>query len=226
MQVNCPTCSALIEDEDINVKTDVAFCRECDSGHVLSELIHEEAAAIDDEPEIEIDIHNPPAGAWFEQVGSEIQVGATCRVPVLGVFLVPFTAVWAGGSMMGLYGTQITDGEFDLFRTLFGIPFLVGSVFLISMTLFVLFGKVNVTIRDREGEVFTGIGPIGWRRPFHTDDVKVVRKEQVATSNSRGRRTIHYAIILDGAKRLKFASMMSSKRRAFVMGVLRTLLTK
>lgn len=233
MQVDCPNCASLIDDPDINVQTDVAFCRACDSGHRLSELVHDETGVAGgfttvDEP-IDVDIYNPPKGAWFEQTGSDIRVGATCRIPALALFLVPFTAVWAGGSMVGIYGSQIAEGEFDIVRTLFGIPFLLGSIALVSMTLFVLFGRTEVIVRDQEGEVFTGIGPIGRRRRFNTADVRFVslKTSDVTVQSNGGKRHRPMKFLeIEGDKPLKFATMMSEERRRFILGVLRTLLGK
>jgi hypothetical protein len=81
-------------------------------------------------------------------------------------FLIPFTALWSGGSMFGIYGTQIQKGKFDLGTSLFGIPFLLGTIILLGIIIFLLFGKWVITMNQGEGIVFVGIYSIGWKRHF------------------------------------------------------------
>ena len=84
-------------------------------------------------------------------------------------FLVPFTCLWAGGSMYMLYVRQILERKFDLQATLFGIPFLLGSIFLIVNCLFLLFGKRQLTLSGGNGTYFAGIGPLGRTIRFKYD---------------------------------------------------------
>ena len=86
-------------------------------------------------------------------------------------FLVPFTVVWAGGSLSGIYGTQIARGKFDLGTSLFGIPFLLGSLVLTGLCLFMLFGYSAVESSGGTGRVSRGIGPFRWHRRFSSADV-------------------------------------------------------
>jgi hypothetical protein len=86
-------------------------------------------------------------------------------------FLVPFTVVWAGGSLSGIYGTQIARGKFDLGASLFGIPFLLGSLVLTGLCLFMLFGYSAVESSGGTGRVSRGIGPVRWHRRFASADV-------------------------------------------------------
>ena len=85
------------------------------------------------------------------------------------LFLIPFTCVWAGGSMWMLYGQQIVERTFDLEATLFGIPFLIGSVVLVWQCLFMLFGKRVLTLSGGNGRYFVGVGPIGRTVRFKYD---------------------------------------------------------
>lgn len=68
--------------------------------------------------------------------------------------------------MWGIYGTQISSGQFDLIKPLFGLPFLIGTVVLVSIIAFLLFGKWVVDINDDGGNVFVGIGNLGRKRSF------------------------------------------------------------
>ena len=83
------------------------------------------------------------------------------RVSPLALFFIPFTCIWSGGSLTGIYGPQFMQHAFDLERSLFGIPFLAGTVILLSICLFMLFGKRVLTLSHGHGTYFTGVGFIG-----------------------------------------------------------------
>src|SRR3984957_14366963 len=154
MEVICPSCRAKIAAGDINVSTDVALCRSCGNTFRLSEII----GAI---PSSSIDLHSPPSGAWYTPVADGFTAGATTR-SWMALFIVPFTCVWAGGSMFGIYGTQIIKGQFIPSSSLFGIPFLIGSIVLVSWCAMAVAGKVTVTLHATQLSIFTGVGSIGW----------------------------------------------------------------
>jgi hypothetical protein len=80
--------------------------------------------------------------------------------------MVPFTALWSGGSICGIYGSQIINGKFDLEQSLFGIPFLLGTVALLGFIVYLTLSKWVVTLNRGEGTVFVGVGPLGWTRRF------------------------------------------------------------
>lgn len=71
-------------------------------------------------------------------------------------FLVPFTLVWAGGSLGGIYGMQIKKGEFNLMMSLFGLPFLAGSIFLIGLTAMAVAGRCIVEVVAGQLRIRTG----------------------------------------------------------------------
>lgn len=102
------------------------------------------------------------------------------RVNPMALFLIPFTCVWAGGSLAGIYGSQLMRHAFDLRLSLFGIPFLIGSAVLFAACLFMLFGKRVVTLSQGHGRYFAGIGPIGHTRGFeYSRRTKVEECERV-----------------------------------------------
>src|ERR1700678_4022487 len=125
MSTICPACRSAIAVDDINVSTDLALCRACGKTFRFSEIAGEVSSSGPD-------LNSPPPGAFFEQLPDGFRVGATTR-SWAAVFIVPFTCVWAGGSLSGIYGSQIVKGHFQLGPSLFGLPFLIGSCFLISM---------------------------------------------------------------------------------------------
>ena len=194
----------------MNVATDVARCRHCSEIFALSELIQANSS-------VPIDLDHPPRGAWYAPGVDGFVVGATTRNPV-AFFLVPFMCVWSGLSLGGIYGTQIVTGRFNVLMSLFGIPFLLGTLVLGSVAVMSVCGHVVVRLSGSAGVVFTGVGPIGFRKHFDANEVTAVR---VAPDLS-GNRASAVLIVLDGPHRVRFGSGLTEARRDFIAGVLRS----
>jgi hypothetical protein len=208
MQARCPTCVTEIALEDVNVATDLALCRRCKQTFAFSELSGEAG-------EPQVDLRRPPKGAWFEQTSRGFEVGASTRSPQ-AFFLVPFMMVWSGGSLGGIYGTQIAKGEFNPFISLFGIPFVLGTLVLGSFALMTVAGKVRVRVEGDEGQLFTGVGPFGWTRRFSWREMT-----KVGTTQKQGRNGSSEQITLEGQRRIDFGSGLNTDRLHFVLAALR-----
>lgn len=211
MQLTCPTCAKPYPPENINVQTDVAHCPACNQMAHPSELMSDNF-----DPEV---ITAPPPGAWYSENMNETVVGATTRSPV-ALFMVPFMCVWSGFSIGGIYGSQIASREFNLMMSLFGLPFVVGSILFWSITLMAIWGKSEVRLRGQNGEVFVGIGSLGWKRRFNFEDIDSV-DETLTTTNYPGRNTSGNVIELSGKSTLRFGSNLSEPRRYFMLHALR-----
>ena len=203
----CPNCKAEIPLADVNVSTEIALCRRCGTTSSFSE-----AVATSSTP---VDLSRPPKGTWLTRRGNGFELGVSTRHPI-AFFLVPFACVWSGGSMGGIYGTQISKGQFNLFMSLFGLPFLVGSIFLVGFTLMTICGKIVLRVDGSQGLLFTGIGPIGFRRHFNWSSVRAIRRSQ-----RMGRNSTHDEITIDADKELRFASGIKTERLEFLIAALR-----
>src|SRR5262249_53981902 len=192
VNLTCPKCRADFPLEDINVSTDIALCRRCDETYSFAELSQGEALVVD--------AAHPPDGAWYESQGNEFEVGATSR-SWMAVILVPFTVLWAGGSLQAIYGSQLAKGTFDLAPSLFGIPFLLGSLGLVMATLMAVCGKVMVRGSGDQGSVFVGVGPCGWTRRFRWSEIRTARPS--LTTWQRNDSHLHI-IELVGPKTIRF----------------------
>jgi hypothetical protein len=124
MSTTCPSCRLSIAVDDINVSTDLALCRACGRTFRFSEIA-------DGGPASGPDLTSPPAGAWYEPLPDGFCAGAMTR-SWKAIFFIPFTCVWSGFSMYGIYWKQIESGHFDLTSSLFGLPFLIGTCFLVA----------------------------------------------------------------------------------------------
>jgi len=213
MAIACPSCRKAIAIEDINVSTDLALCRSCGHAFSFAELARGSAATGSV-------LNSPPGGAWFEQWAEGFRVGATTR-SWMALLLVPFSCVWAGGSLYGIYGRQILNGRFSAIDSLFGIPFLLGSCVLVWLCAMNLAGEVEITRRGDELSVFTGIGGLGWTRSYNWSDFSFVREDRSRGSiNFNGSGSV---VVLEGRRRAAFGSMLSDERRYFVLSALRNM---
>ncbi len=202
--MKCPKCNSVIENDKINIQTDIAQCTSCNEVFKISESLN----VVDEK----FDINDPPAGAWIKNDYDVVIIGATTKSPI-AFFLVPFMLVWSGGSLGGIYGYQIMSGEFNLFMSLFGIPFILGSILFWSLALMAIWGKVEMTLDKTGGKIFTGLGTIGITKKFEWKDITTIKESQTNLNypGSRGSK-----IILDGKKRISFGSGLKENRRYYL----------
>lgn len=211
----CPTCNNPVAPEDLNIAADVALCRGCSKGFAISDVVHGGARR---PPAVERAA--PTSGTWLRDDGVETVIGASTRSP-FAIFFVPFMLIWSGGSIGGIYGTQIASGKFDLTMSLVGIPFLMVSVFFWSLTLMFICGRIEVCLRASEGRIVMGVGPMVWTRRFLVSEISTIREDWAGySSNRRPRR----AIVLEGTRRIMFGSILNEARRFFVLQNLRSIL--
>ena len=208
---SCPRCGSAVAAGDINVATDAALCRQCGAALRYSELVQGVSVA-------GFDLAHPPHGTSFEARPDGFSASATTRT-YESWFLVPFLCVWGGISMYGIYGAQIRRGSFDLHDSLFGIPFLLGTLVLAWKATMTTFGRVTITRRGDEGSVFVGAGPIGWTRRFRWTDLESV-VETAGASRGRGQpptRLIQLNLRTAGRPGLKFGGLLKEQRRCFLI---------
>ena len=101
--------------------------------------------------------------------------------------------------------------------SLFGIPFVLGSVFFWGVALMTIFGKVEVFFDNLGGKIFTGIGKIGITKSFDWNDVNTV-EETINSSKYNNKSTTQISLI--GQKRTSFGSGLNDERRYFILGVM------
>lgn len=238
----CPKCRRVIPSDDINVAKDVAYCRDCNISYQLSNLTY---SGGDDG--IDIDLHNPPKGAWYTSNGAGTVVGATNRSVGTAFGLLFFALFWNGivsvfvcfavASTLHLLhiplpgwfpipksnGSDVGVGM-TIFLWLFLTPFICVGLFVAGACLSSLFGRTEVRIESSRGAIFAGFGSIGWRRQF---DASLVRSVQISqTRNNQGRDTYAIQIEMRDGKQMKLGSMLTNERRQFVLGALRRTLVK
>ena len=213
--MNCPNCQVEIPIESINVSTDLAHCQKCNEVFKISETFF--GNSFDS-----FQIDNPPKGVWIDKKFDRIIIGASLRSPI-AFFLVPFMLVWSGGSIGGIYGTQIYTGHFNLFLSLFGIPFLIGAIIFWSITLMAIWGKVEITLTEEGGTIFTGLGSKGLRKNFTWDEISAISEQK---TNFQFPGSPGSAIFLEGKKRIVFGRGLKSEKQYYLFKAFSEILTK
>jgi len=172
--------------------------------------------------EIALDSLNKPPRGIKEEIDFEGAITIVYhRISPLLLFFIPFTALWSGGSMWGIYGTQIRKGMFSLHESLFGLPFLFGTIVLLGLIAFLLLGRWQVTLKEGAGSVFVGVGPFGWTRSFtynrntlvslRMTDVRVNNVPQKGISIRTNERDFVFGTMLKNeAKQFIAASIMKA----------------
>lgn len=232
--VLCPDCRAAIPVGDVNVAKDIAFCRACNKGHAISEVVRGAVAPP------AVDVASPPPGAWCRDDGREVVIGATARSLSTGVFFLLFATLWNGITWTMLIGTlsgamqPATGGQPApptpptppppaTFIVLFLTPFVLIGIATAIAAAFSLMGRVEAVITAEHARIFTGVGSLGWTRRFNPPAVTAVTIEPASW---RSNRRAVYQVVLKGAGRagadLRFASGLSNDRKRFVAGALRT----
>lgn len=207
--MNCPKCNKELAFADINIQKDIAHCSSCNHVFKISEELKEaEPGAIP----VDFDLETPPDGAWIEKKGDHITFGAHTRSKI-AIFLIPFMAIWSGGSLGMIYVRQIITGEYNIFLSIFGLPFLAGTIFFLWIILQSLAGKVVVTLDNRGGKIFSGVGRIGMKKEFLWEDVfQVIDKPSNFKTTGKSNRVIS----IEGAKRINYGNSLTKERRDYV----------
>ncbi|HRT04515.1 MAG TPA: hypothetical protein P5204_02345 [Kiritimatiellia bacterium] len=209
----CPNCGQELPLADVNVARDVALCRACN--YTGSFLAASTVPRLTDE-----ELARPPKRVSLKrEFGDALTV--VCR-PRRGTlwFLVPFTAFWSGISMAGIYGSQIVRGAFDPKLSLFGLPFLAGTVVLVTIILYCLFGRTAVTLSKGRIRVFTGLFGVGRTRELECGPGTTVT---IGQSGYRVNNVTQPEIVVaSGERQLKFGAMaIPNDALPYVAAVLR-----
>lgn len=231
----CPKCSKVIVNDDINVANDVAYCRSCSLAHRLSVLINQ-AELVDG-----VDFHHPPAGVNFSDSGLGMVVSATHRSFGTALGTLAIALFWNGivsvfvllaiaGTLRNLNvplpngfpapnmnGSPMSLGM-TVFLWIFLTPFIVVGLSMIGTFMMSIGGRTEFRMDHNTGTIFTGIGPLGYRRRFEASKVSDVRIDDRKWRDSEGDRHHKTCIFIETheGKVIRFGSMLSEERRKFM----------
>ncbi len=231
----CPVCGTEYHSESINIKEGVALCPGCGQLSRLSDVVAEDQSVVER-------ISQPPRGCTVVDAGREILVRASLR-SVVGFFGSLFVCLFWNGivsvfvliAVSGLYSNLVgplpewfpspDDGDMPLGMTLFlcifMIPFVVIGLGMVGALFMNLAGRVEVKIGEDEASVFTGIGPIGWRRRFDPSQVHGVKLGYAKWESNGSHNEL---IVIDADRTVKFGTMLRDGRREWLRAILHALL--
>ena len=158
-EIICPYCGKTIPISELQPAADLAICRTCEESFSITQLISDQELA-------DVDLDTPPKHVTLINAESGLYI-VYRRIPGIFWFLLPFTCVWSGGSVGTHYIVPFLAGaEMPPSQLLFGIPFLIGTLILLTALIYMLFGCRRIGIHPEESdrgviEVFTGVGKLG-----------------------------------------------------------------
>ena len=153
-----------------------------------------------------VPVMTPPKGVDLVETMDGFRLTLSTR-SCIAIFLVPFTLVWAGGSLGGIYGTQIAKGEFNWMMSLFGLPFLVGSVALIGLTVMFVCGRTVVELAGGKFSIRTGALGVYRTRSAAWHDVRSCRLTEVSRRSRNSYSTsFQVEFKVDGGKDLEVSA--------------------
>lgn len=208
----CPYCGAGIPIQDVNVATDLALCRKCGNTTPFSAVTGaaQIPTAVPVEPPRWVKVH--------EGFGGEKTI-VFRRPSLMLLFFVPFTLFWSGLSMLGIYIYPLSKGTLDWEMGLFGLPFLIGTVALLTLIAYLAFGKCTVTLQGGNGTVFVGVGSLGWTRKFTYGEDTVVLMRLTTVSVNDVRQT--GIVVKTGDEELVFGTILTDDAKTFIGSMIR-----
>lgn len=183
----------------------------------------------------------PPSGCTLETGPmGQIILAASARSLPMALFMGFFSLIWNGVVSVFLVVTSASllhhsglapasmQGSLPelplamaIAMIVFLIPFVLIGIFVLGLCFMALGGRVQVTIDKDAGEIFTGVGPLGWRQRFNAIAVTSVRLYHAAPARN-GQNS--HAVEINGARRIRFGSMLSAQRAAWLCAATRTIL--
>ena len=182
---NCPECGANVPLADMNVAADVALCRACGTRSRIAELRESGGDATDYKAlsgptpkhvKVVRDLNDP---------SGKVELRYWKFSPVV-LFLIPFTCVWSGMSIGVIYGSQIVKHALDWKLSLFGIPFLIGTVVLVGVILNLLFARRRLVLERGHGTYSAKVFGIGRTRHFDLNRETKLSVDQAAMQPKGG----------------------------------------
>jgi hypothetical protein len=199
----CPECGAVLEADAINASTDVAHCKACNTVHKLSEVVGQ--------PELERALlDGMPRGAYERETLDGWVIGSTVRSGFLSAFLLVFAIGW-NASFVASIGWAIVQGR--LGSALFLVMPLAMGLLVGVVAVFANAGTQEVRMASGVGEVFTGVGSIGWKRTF---DPATVRGVRLTKSNTTVNDRVVDQIEIEADPGIGFGVLLTEARKRWV----------
>lgn len=213
----CSQCQNTIPAEDVNVASDVAFCRPCNHTTKLSLLVTNPNL-------MEFDPTNPPHGTWARGgPDDKMELFASHRTLCGALVALGVCVFW--NSIVSVFVVTMGVGG-PLFMWLLLTPFILVGLGMIVWVLDRLFGRTTLRIGHSGGDLFTGIGPFGRTQRFNALEVSDVRYEDRSWRDSDGHDQVSNqgVLVFRGGKEMTFGSSCTPERLQFLVAGAKTTL--
>jgi hypothetical protein len=211
--VKCPKCNNRLSAAEINILENIGHCKSCNHVFDLKEQL-EEAKELEKMKNFDPEV--TPDKVSHERYQDKILIKFSLRSK-MALFLIPFTMVWSGVSIGGIYMSQIAARKFDLVSSLFGLPFLLGTVFLLFLIVKSIAGKIEITLNNQGGESFSGFGPFGIKKKWRWDEIVQVAE---GSSNVRINGVPLRPVRLEGQRLVKLGSTLPKEQTDYLRDVM------
>ena len=179
--IRCPECCNIIEKEDFNVSTDIAYCSLCNKDFPYHELLENSksgepvssnAAKAPEKPE-SVHVHDD-----YRSMRLKYR-----KLDMSGLFFpIFFSLIWDTLLSVFIVAAIATpekiDQPFPGFLWLFLTPFILVGIAMPMAAVYTMFGKREILIQDGVCTFFNGVGILGIRRRFKLCDVQSVKLER------------------------------------------------
>lgn len=157
IELKCPQCGFPLAMEDVNVTADIVLCRSCNCAGRFSELVQEGR----DEKMLEsvpprMNVVKTPRGLEVTYRKSK----------AMGFFFLFFALFWDGFLSVFLFSSFGNGKNVNLVEQLFFLPFILVGIGMLATAVYVLFGRMTLTLNPGKGELFRGVGDMGRRQKF------------------------------------------------------------
>lgn len=236
MATRCFRCRTSIPEERINVTQGIAHCPSCGALWRLLDLASQDAAAAPHG----LDPSTSPAGCRMSTDGDALVLSASTRS--FGGFCGALAICLFWNFIVGTFFLLVIDGFMraagmqpppwlpgkpstftsawgPLFVLLFITPHLcIGMMFIWNVMLKAA-GECRVSIRNDDGRVFTGVGPLGRTRRFTASEVTAVHIHAKKDDES-----VSTVVAIAAHKLIKFGSDLAPIRQLWMQSQLSELL--
>ncbi len=200
----CPHCGAVIPADDVNVAQDVALCRGCGQTSRFSDLVR-------DEEEATVNLDKIPERISVLKTMNGLEVSCKFKKGT-AIFLIAFALIW--DAVVSIFVVQcitgFMNGRADWFTAVFMIPFIVIGVAVPLLAVYVLFGRMKLTLNPGRGELFYGLCGIGRHKSFLlSKEARILIEMSDIQQNNRQMEEI--VIEQAGDKPFKFGAMLDDR---------------
>ena len=166
-----------------------------------------------------------PDGVWFEPTADGFYLRASCRSLVDAVLRMGLAAAVSSLPFV-LWWDLIRDVWADQGVSFWATCAFLGTwaaaiLYAWELALMSLLGEVRITKSGDRGEIFTGIGRLGWTHGLHWSEWHSVSEIVVYADAGRRKGKNRYVVLEAPSKRYRFGSLVPADRQAFIVEMLR-----